>query len=744
MAEPMEIESPACGHTSSEAFGKLSFPSSPGMGRGSPEKTGADFSRLKPVVGLAAKGRQHLHMSVEVYAAFPRPYLEPMDPASPSCRIRLSEEALLQDRAGWRSLPETMMALVLQRLSPADTASVRLACADWYETAGAAISTLRPLRLEVGALRSRFRKLQALDLGQVAEQVTAPRLMEIGQGLRSLTTLNLGRHHRMIVSSVNDHALGALSGMPKLSTLNLAQCVHITDDGLCLVARGLTDLTSLNISGCVQVTDAGMGHLARLPRLRALEIPWCLKITDTGLKSLAPLRCTLSHLNLSGCQLVTEIGVSSLCCLTQLTNLTVLHLGYANPAVTDVTLGALRPLSKLESLSLSGLQLNATRVTDHGIACIAASFASLRHLNLMWLNVSDAGCAMLATLQGLQSLSLRGCHRITAVGVARLSTLTNLEALNLLNLPEFNVSDAALRSLVPLQRLTSLSLGDTHLGNNATDSGLAMLASFRRLRTLSLWWMHWGGQEAGLVAIPALTELRSLDLQGCINVRDASLSALSQLSSLRSLQLCRCTKITDAGLLALAPVTSLTNLNLCSCYRITDVGLQRVAQIRGMQVLNLDGCYEITDSGVAALAPLTALQVLNLSCCERVSGIGFLALRGCSQLTSLNLTCCSFLNDAGLASVSGFPSMTKLDLCQCVEISDAGLESLSKLTALTGLDLAFCPKITDGGVEEPRPAYRTDNAQAEWLRGDHRLRAVFNPSPHLSADNPFGSLPSHN
>mmetsp|Transcript_17075 Transcript_17075/g.47662 ORF Transcript_17075/g.47662 Transcript_17075/m.47662 type:complete len:834 (-) Transcript_17075:392-2893(-) len=644
-------------------------------------------------------------LSVAVYAGWMPELDQQGQPGDESIEVDQSMEGGISHRyeasntCCWQRLPDSLIGSILQLLDSVDVAAVRCVCKYWHDSGTSAVVSLKPQALNIEGLASRFPRLKSLDLSNVTEQITTQRLAALGTSLSGLSILNLGRHHRMIVSHVTDEGLGALAGLTRLSTLNLAQCVHITDRGLCLVADNMPSLAHLNISGCVQVTDVGLSHLPRLRHLEVLEIPWCLKVTDNGLAALRPLHSTLRSLNISGCQLVTEAGVSILRDFTLLTQLTLLHLGYANPAVTDTTLSSLCTLSQISNLSLSGLQLNTIRVTDHGVRCIVSSFPMLTQLNLMWLNITDAGCALLSGIPALRSLSLRGCHCITAAGVAHLAVLTQLELLNLLNLPEFDVTDAALQSLTPLTRLKSLGLGDTHVGNNVTDKGMVALAGFPHLESLSLWWMHWNPSDLGLVPLPALTRLTSLDLQGCINVRDASLVALAGLTQLSNLQLCRCTKVTDSGLRAIRHLTGLTNLNLCSCYRITDTGMHSVAHLTSMEVLILDGCYELTDAGICMLAPLTNLQTLNVSCCERVTGTGFPAMCGLSQLTSLNLSCCSYLKEQGLQAVASFPSLTKLDLCQCLEVGDTGLSYLSPLTGLTGLDLAYCPKVSDMGLK---------------------------------------------
>jgi hypothetical protein len=44
----------------------------------------------------------------------------------------------------------------------------------------------------------------------------------------------------------------------------------------------LTQLQHLDLSGCQQITDAGVAHLAALTQLQHLDIRNCEQITDAG------------------------------------------------------------------------------------------------------------------------------------------------------------------------------------------------------------------------------------------------------------------------------------------------------------------------------------------------------------------------------------------------------------------------------------------------------------------------------
>jgi hypothetical protein len=186
-------------------------------------------------------------------------------------------------------------------------------------------------------------------------------------------------------------ALGALTN---LTSLDLSGCVGVTNVGLILLSSNLRRLANLELSWCLKITCAGrhcMGpdqswitrmHLCRVGparcimecgSVRPVMSTWqsdnCMhghastlaavvskgkpcRMTHprhpvvphhttllTGLKGLAAsAERSLTGLNISGCQLVGEVGFGALGGLTKLQRLAATNLGIALPAVTDASL----------------------------------------------------------------------------------------------------------------------------------------------------------------------------------------------------------------------------------------------------------------------------------------------------------------------------------------------------------------------------------------------------------------------
>jgi len=154
---------------------------------------------------------------------------------------------------------------------------------------------------------------------------------------------------------------------------------------------GCPNLKRLDLSYCKHITDRSMAHLAAHAsgRLESLSLTRCTSITDAGFQAWAPFRFnSLTHLYLADCTYLSDNAVVAL--INAAKNLTHLDLSFccalSDTATEVVALGL--PLLKELRLSFCG-----SAVSDASLGCIAL------HLN------------------DLEGLSVRGCVRVTGVGV---------------------------------------------------------------------------------------------------------------------------------------------------------------------------------------------------------------------------------------------------------------------------------------------------------------------------------------
>ncbi len=104
-----------------------------------------------------------------------------------------------------------------------------------------------------------------------------------------------------------DVGMQMLTQLP-LRTLKLAFCPAITSAGWALLPN-LSLLEHLDLTGCDQLTDDDLLPIAQLPNLKTLNLSHCSKITDCGLQSLE--RCKLTSLNLMGCSNISQDAFAS-------------------------------------------------------------------------------------------------------------------------------------------------------------------------------------------------------------------------------------------------------------------------------------------------------------------------------------------------------------------------------------------------------------------------------------------------
>ncbi|KAI5069688.1 hypothetical protein GOP47_0015989 [Adiantum capillus-veneris] len=158
--------------------------------------------------------------------------------------------------------------------------------------------------------------------------------MAIAKFCTSLTYLDLSRCNK-----VSDTGLQAIADAGCLQFLFLKGCTRVTDVGLSFIGYGRagTSLRKLDLSECDQITDQGMEPLSQMRSMQVLYLPECgPRITDTGgilLASISSLQklnlawlinvsdstviaisdnCKdLKELVLTGCELVTGLGVRS-------------------------------------------------------------------------------------------------------------------------------------------------------------------------------------------------------------------------------------------------------------------------------------------------------------------------------------------------------------------------------------------------------------------------------------------------
>ncbi|KAI6251235.1 F-box/LRR-repeat protein 7 [Erysiphe necator] len=169
--------------------------------------------------------------------------------------------------------------------------------------------------------------------------------------------------------------VGTVIGCPKLKKLKLSYCKHITDRSMAhLAAYAHNRLESIDLTRCTTITDAGFQHwsLYHFENLRKLVLADCTYLTDNAIVYLCNSARGLRELDLSFCCALSDTAteVLSLGC----PHLSILKLSFCGSAVSDSSLRSIGlHLLELKELSVRG----CIRVTGVGVEAVVEGCSML-------------------------------------------------------------------------------------------------------------------------------------------------------------------------------------------------------------------------------------------------------------------------------------------------------------------------------------------------------------------------------
>ena len=215
-----------------------------------------------------------------------------------------------------------------------------------------------------------------------------------------------------------------------LRTINLRDCVCMTDYGIKGLAERCRAVVSLVLRGCDKVTDNGLRSMTRTmmertnhknpfcDTLRLLDLSFCCSITAGCLsQELLPLCADLQEAHFSGIVSIDDQFVRLLC--ESCRSVQSLSLQKCIQ-VTDAALCWMADFLWLESLDLSGCY----RVTDDGMDVLTLACTGLQHIHLRrCAKITGRGVTAIGrNLQGLGLLTLdvRDCPRVTPEAIMNL------------------------------------------------------------------------------------------------------------------------------------------------------------------------------------------------------------------------------------------------------------------------------------------------------------------------------------
>ena len=337
----------------------------------------------------------------------------------------------------------------------------------------------------------------------------------------------------------------------------------------------------------------------------------------------------------------------------------------------------------------------ATRLTDGGVAAIAAASPMLESLDLSGaMRVTDVSLRVIAmNCSNLRSFNVGGCAGLCGAGLAAIgSQCKKLETVRLAGCGRA-ATGWALHALVTGcgESLTSLDLSHCAL---LTDADCGAVAKHCR----------------GLIRLD-LSHCRQTGDQAAVNVSEHC-HRIEYLNMARSELL---HKTSDVALLSIAEGCgkTLTELDLCGCEMVTDVGVSWVAHQAGatLEKFLLRGCNRITNAGCRAIADhCQVISHIDLRGARRVTDVGVRVLGQTlgDTLETLDISSMHLVTDGVdrgfgfeglLALAQDVQRLTSLHLDGCFQVSNRSLNALAKgCKTLRELGLAGCPRLTANGI----------------------------------------------
>ncbi|KAJ8551011.1 hypothetical protein K7X08_000381 [Anisodus acutangulus] len=343
---------------------------------------------------------------------------------------------------------------------------------------------------------------------------------------------NVERLKLVRCKNLSDIGIGCIAvGCRKLRLLNLRWCLGVGDLGVGLITVKCKEMRSLDLS-YVPVTNKCLSPIFELQYLEDLVLEGCYCIDDDSFVSLKRKCNSLMTLDLSSCQNVSHIGLSSLTasagCLPELI------LAYGSPITLPVS-DSLQNLSMLKFIRLGGCQVSCSGLKAIG-SCIVSI---LMNLTLLTPKLTrHAGLKSISMCTNPSSLKLGICLNLTDQGLIHVG-------MNCSNLKELD-----------LYRST----GITDQGISAISHGCASL------EVINIAYCR------AAVAV-GCKQLSKLDIKKCHSIGDTGMIPLTRFSqNLKQINLSY-TSVTDVGLLSLASIGRLQNITVLHLKGLTPSGL---------------------------------------------------------------------------------------------------------------------------------------------------------------------------
>lgn len=237
-----------------------------------------------------------------------------------------------------------------------------------------------------------------------------------------------------------------------------------------------------------------------------------------------------------------------------------------------------------------------------------------------------------------------------------------------------------------LPKLRSLVVAE---GNGIPADALRALGTARGLQAVRL--ISDAVDDAVLVALATLPDLRELELVGCRSFGELGMRAIASIRGLEALDLRGCTQLTTEQLALVGELRALKRLRLAGLPNLRDRAVMPLQNLVALEDLDLaEGRF--SSKAMQALEPMVRLRRLVLEDCKEL--VGSVLLHVPVGVEELDLTHCRFEAGAGRLLATRFPKLRRLRLWEAEWLDDDTFAALLRLPFLEHLTVGECTKLT--------------------------------------------------
>lgn len=208
--------------------------------------------------------------------------------------------------------------------------------------------------------------------------------------------------------------------------------------------------------------------------------------------------------------------------------------------------------------------------------------------------------------------------------------------------------------------------------------------------------------------------LRALYVPGCEGVSDDGVEFVAKhCNGLRSIDLSGCLRVRERSVFALSALTGLEDVALDDCVEVSDDALRQLfISITQLKSLSIRGCASVTEEGLRFMHEMPVpwgtrkhrncalLHTLRIGRNSHISDEFMMLLTViCSHLRVLEVTGCPLIGgDQTMGKVGGLLELEEITLEALPRVSDQGIREFFcdlPRTTLKRLNLAGCTKVTD-------------------------------------------------